>query len=605
MSAPVVSSLIANAVKGNLAAYFESFIFIQEKGGAFREGAPMHIDQQKTADVIAWCREHKKPCRIQKLKPRRGGSSTISTAALYVDLMEEIKRGCIMGGSEFQGNSLFSMLRLMATKDRIPRQRAQVLDAVARFPNGSTCDRINASNPTAGLAAGYEFMIVTELAKWASEGVAAADQVLNGALKCVPYLPGTTIIIESTADGVGNEYHRRYLQTISFEELKAGKEGFVRIFTPWFEFPDYVKEPNSEGIQSEDNLSQDERDLSAQYKLDLSRIAWMRYAIRELCGGDLDDFKENYPFNDVECFLLTGRKVFSIVGIKKMKDDLYKFPAVTGALDLVRGNNRQVLWRPASPADCNVLRWEPPMDGQKYLVAVDPATGASNTIGDDPDNHSVQVWRAGYIERGQWVAPRLVAQLVDDYELWLKDRKYTLQWDIDVLEEYVWKLMCYYQAILVPEMNMERGMVELIKLRGGNIIIQDVPNRRENTQSARYGVYTYGGANGGIRAAYIGELVKGIREYAVFDPIRGRSQERCEIHSAIVLDECETFIKLKSGREEAMQKKKDDNVLCASIALSCIDVATTYHRPQGIPKGDPFDDRDDVMSSRRVQGTYT
>src|SRR5579871_1302704 len=103
----IVSSAIAACCRSNLGFFFEGYCWIQEKGGAFREGAPMHADQAKTVDVIRWCRENKKPCRIVKLKPRRGGSSTISTAALYNDLIDETKRGCIMGGSEFQGNSLF------------------------------------------------------------------------------------------------------------------------------------------------------------------------------------------------------------------------------------------------------------------------------------------------------------------------------------------------------------------------------------------------------------------------------------------------------------------------------------------------------------------
>ncbi len=435
MSSRVVASLVANACRSSLGAFFGSFCWIQEKGGAFREGASLHTDQQKTVDVIHWCRANKKPCRIVKLKPRRGGSSTISTAALYNDLADETKRGCIMGGSEFQGNSLFAMLRLMAARDRTVNKRATVLDAIARFPNGSTVDRINASNPTAGLAAGYEFMIVTELAKWASEGVAAADQVLNGALKCVPFLPGTTIIIESTADGVGNEYHRRYQQCITFEELKDGKEGFVKIFTPWFEFPDYVKEPISEGLLSFDDLTVPERELAGEYSLDLSRIAWMRYAIKELCGGDFDDFKENYPFNDIECFLLTGRKAFSAAGIKQMRADIPRFPYSVGNLDFVVGSQEKAVnWRPSSEEHCSVMRWEVPREGMKYLLAVDPMTGASQTTGADPDNHGVVVWRAGFFEQGQWHAPRVVAHLIDDLVAYKNKKLYELRWDIDVLE---------------------------------------------------------------------------------------------------------------------------------------------------------------------------
>ena len=602
MSQPVLSSLLANAAKVSVAAFFEAWCWIQEKGGAFREGAPLHLDQRKTVEVIEWCKTNKKPCRLIKLKPRRGGSSTISVAALHHEESHEVKRGCIMAGNEFQGNSLFAMLRLMASRDRTVSKRANVLDALARYPNGSIVDRINGSNPNAGLAAGYEIMIITELAKWASQGVAAADQVLNGALKCVPYLPGTMIIIESTADGVGNEYHRRYQEAITFDELKAGKEGYVKIFTPWFEFPDYVKDPKTEGIGSFDDLSKDERDLSARYGLDLDRIAWMRHCVRTDCGGDFDDFKENYPFNDVECFLLTGRKAFSTKGLEKMKSDAVKFPVSIGNLDIplgIRHDAQVAVWSAATPQDCRVLRWEQPKEGMKYLISVDSMTGASQTVGADPDSHFVTVWRAGYFERGTWNAPRVVAHLVDDYELWLRQRKYILQWDIDVLEEQIWRLALYFgNCMIVPEMNKDRGIVELLKLRpGANIYVRTQFNRREQTETNAYGWVTTGENRGRL----VTLMQQGIREYANIDPIKGWSQDRCEIYSPIILDECETFVVKSDGRCEAMSGRHDDSVLSCGIGLACIDSATTYHKPAGVPMIDPFADE----SRQPVLNTYS
>jgi hypothetical protein len=578
MSNQLLNSTICAMARENLGVFFEGYCWIQEKGGAFREGAPMHADQRKTVEVIRWCRENKKPCRILKLKPRRGGSSTISTAALYNDLMSATKRGCIMGGSEFQGNSLFSMLRLMSMRDRTVKQRAQVLDAVARFPNGSTVDRINASNPTAGLAAGYEFMIATELAKWSQEGVAAADEVLNGALKCVPYLPGTTIIIESTADGCGNEYHRRYQKSITFDELKAGKEGYVRIFSAWFEFEDYVKEPSSEGISSDDDLTQEERDLKSEYSLTLSQIAWMRHSVSEYCGNNFEDFKENYPFNDVECFLLTGRKAFSATGLQKMKDQIYAHPTMLGTLDLRKGMEDSVVWRSATPAETRMVLLEHPVPGRKYLISVDPMTGASQTSGDDPDNHGVTIWRSGFFDQGRWCPHKIVGMLVDDWELWMRERKYSLRWDIDVLTDQVWRAALYFgNCMIIPEMNMERGMVELLKLKGANIYIRKLWNKREQIESNAYGWVTTPETRGRI----VTELAKGIREFGNIDPIRGHSVERVEIFLPPILDEIETFILRENGRAEAMQGKHDDLVLSAGIGLCCIDQATTYQRPQG------------------------
>lgn len=505
-----------------------------------------------------------------------------------------------MGGSDYQGENLFAMLRLMAAKDRVVPKQAVVLDKNARYPNGSTAVRINASNENAGLSGGYDFMVVTELAKWDEDGVAAAPDVLAGALKCVPFLPNTTIIIESTAEGVGNEFHRIYSTSITFEELKAGKTGFVRVFSPWFEFTDHVLEIE-QAPSTPQGLSQaDEDDLRAKYSLTDKQIAWMRYAIKDQCKGDFENFKENYPFDDVSCFLLSGRKAFSARGLAKMKEDANRFPYASGVLDFSPGSKEMAVnWRPAGPENCNVLRWEVPRDGMKYLLWVDPMTGASQTAGSDPDNHGVGVWRAGYFDRGTWCPPRIVAHLIDDLETWLSKRIFTCKWDIDVLERRVWQLALYYgNCTIVPEMNMDRGLVELLKLRNAaNIYVRTQFNKREQTETNMLGWMT----NEQTRAKVVTELQSGIREYANIDPVKGWSQDRIECYSPMILDEWETFIVRANGRCEAMQGKHDDLVLGPGIGLAALDSATTYQRPAG-QRRDQWDS-DSVQKPR--DGTYS
>jgi hypothetical protein len=579
--AQIIDSLVREACKNSLGAYFSSYATIKQKGGAFCEGLPMHEYQHKLGEVQSWCAQHGIPCRIVALKPRRGGSSTFAMASMHHFLTWTPGRtGCVMGGSDYQGENLFAMLRLMAHSDRIVTKKAVVLDKNARYPNGSTAVRINASNENAGLSGGYDFMVVTELAKWQDDGVAAAPDVLAGALKCVPFLPGTTVIIESTAEGVGNEFHRIYSTSISFEELKAGKTGYVRVFSPWFEFSDHVLSPEQMGIAGPESLTADELEIIARYQLRPDQVSWMRYTIKDQCKGDFENFRENYPFDDVSCFLLSGRKAFSARGLAKMKYDAQHIPYSTGTLDYLTGSKEYaVVWRPGPPSECRILRWEPPREGMKYLVSVDSMTGASQTVGADPDNHFAVVWRAGYFDRGAWCAPRIVAHSVDHFESWLTTRKLDVKWDIDVMEAQVWRLATYYgNCLIVPEMNKDRGLVELLKLRlTANIYVRTHFNRREQTETNMLGWVTTPETRGKLVTA----LQIGIREYANIDPVKGPSQERCEIYSPVILDEAETFIIKSDGRCEAMAGKHDDGVLASGIGLACIDAATTYHQPAG------------------------
>lgn len=581
-----LASLIYVAARQSLRAFVESFAVIQLKNDSEIEGYKPHAYQSKIIEIIEWCESNSVPCRITGLKPRRGGSSTISITALYHALMKSMRRALILVGKDYQGMMMFKMLKLLADKDRTTKNRAKVLDTEARFPNGSYCVRVNASGEDAAVSGGFTFMHVTELAKWAQEGCAAASAVLSNALKCVPFLPGTVIIIESTAENSGDEFHRIYSTGITFEQLKAGAVGYVKVFAAWFEFNDHILDPKSMGIESIEDLTHEERELSGEYHLSLEQIAWMRYTIKDQCHGSFDEFKRDYPFNDTECFMLSGSKVFSMVGLKKMRDMLPSFPPIAGVIDirdpllLAKGKAEPaaVTFRPTSPDNCKMILIEYPTEGMKYVIGGDMMTGASSAIGENPDNHSIVVWRTGYHQAGKWYPPRSVAMLIGDYAEYLAKKKYTLIWDQDILTEEVYRLALFYgNAMVCNEINTDRGMAMTLRERGINVLVQKQWNKREQKETNSLGWKTDQFSRGKL----IGELGKGIREFANFDPLTGHSKERIEIYLAPILDECEAFVRLSSGREEAMQGKKDDNVIASGIALCCLDQAITYHRPAG------------------------
>jgi hypothetical protein len=129
------------------------------------------------------------------------------------------------------------------------------MDTEARFNNGSTIERITLANPNAGRSGTYQSLIITEVAYLAEEGVANATNVLNGLLKCVPYEADTVIIQESTAKGAQGDFFETWEAGISFDDLKAGKNGYVQVFAAWFEFDDSRMDPESEGIYSDNDLT--------------------------------------------------------------------------------------------------------------------------------------------------------------------------------------------------------------------------------------------------------------------------------------------------------------------------------------------------------------
>jgi hypothetical protein len=190
-------------------------------------------------------------------------------------------------------------------------------------------------------------------------------------------------------------------------------------------------------------------------------------------------------------------------------------------------------------------------------------------------------------------------------------RKPLLSWSVtgrfivdpDVLTEMVWRLSLFYGKCLVAgEINSDRGTLMSIHQRGGRVYFQKQWNNREQKETNSMGWKT----DENSRKFCLAEIGKGIREYANIDPMTGHSKERIEIYLAPVLDELEAFVRLSSGREEAMSGKHDDHVLGSSIGLCCLDQATTYHVVQGQMMNNPgFGNEDGQETQGRVKGTYT
>lgn len=566
---------ISALVRINPAAWFEMHGAIKPKVGPLLRPPQLKANylQQLEAEVVMWCLLNNRPCRILKLKPRQKGSSTFSVANLYRWCANMLCRGLILGGAHFQGANLFKILKTYAENDTFEQSvPCKVLDREARWANGSECERVTAANGEAGRSGTYQVVIATEVARWAEEGVANAADVLAGALKCVADKPLTLIELETTANGANGDFYERWQRAITFEELKAGRDGYVKLFAPWFRFEDSRRDPQLEEGQEQCVKADLMADLRARHKLDDWQVAWMQWAVREECKRDFDVFCEDYPFDAESAFRTSGRRRFNAGKLQAMVERVPEFPVAFGVLEKQKdGARTNVVWRPAPSSEARIVRWEQPRAGCKYLVSVDSMTGETQVGGRDPDNHAVGVLRAGMFQEGRgWAPPKLVARLVADWSEWEKNRRYELRWDIDVLEEQVWRLAQYFgNCMIVPEMNADRGLVELLKLRGGaRIYEREMFNQREQQTQKALGWVT----DVRTREMIIDNLARAIRE-------QGNQGEGIDIPCPITLAEMQAFIVKASGRSEAMGGKHDDCCLQMAIGLMCLDSATVYRTP--------------------------
>jgi len=105
----------------------------------------------------------------------------------------------------------------------------------------------------------------SEVAFWPHAETHAA-----GVLQAVPDVAGTEVILESTANGLGNFFHAKW------QDAERGLGDFIAIFVPWFWQDEYQKEPPDGFV-----LTEEEGKYKALYDLSDSHMAWRRAKIAD------------------------------------------------------------------------------------------------------------------------------------------------------------------------------------------------------------------------------------------------------------------------------------------------------------------------------------
>ena len=120
-----------------------------------------------------------------------------------------------------------------------------------------------------------------------------ADTHAAGVLQAVPDEDDTEVILESTANGLGNFFHTKW------REAESEESDYIAIFVPWYWQYEYRREkPDDFGLTDE------ETEYMQAYGLEIEQMVWRRAKIKELQDPLL--FKQEYPATAAEAFQMTG-----------------------------------------------------------------------------------------------------------------------------------------------------------------------------------------------------------------------------------------------------------------------------------------------------------
>lgn len=245
------------------------------------------------------------------LKGRQQGISTYVEARFYWKLTGTIgSRAFILTHLDEATTNLFNMTKRY--NDNCPpgfRPHTRLDNAKELYFDRLDCrySVSTAGSSGTGRSATAQFLHGSEVAMWQH-----ASQHMAGIGQVIPDEPGTEIILESTALGVGNVYHQKWLDAIE------GKGEYIAIFVPWFVQREYRKR-----VPANVEWEAEELEYQDAFGLDNEQMYWRRLKIVDDFSGDNTLFDQEYPGTPEMAFLAGSKDSFisalAVVRAQKIK----------------------------------------------------------------------------------------------------------------------------------------------------------------------------------------------------------------------------------------------------------------------------------------------
>jgi hypothetical protein len=147
-----------------------------------------------------------------------------------------------------------------------------------------------AGNKDVGRGGTIQLFHGSEVAFWEN-----TNEIQTVILQSIPDADNTEIILESTANGMGNMFYDMCMDAVN------GIGDYIVVFIPWFWQAEYQRETPPDGKYE---LTPEEVELQLLYDLSIQQIYWRRAKIYEFKSEW--KFKQEYPSNLMEAFQTSG-----------------------------------------------------------------------------------------------------------------------------------------------------------------------------------------------------------------------------------------------------------------------------------------------------------
>jgi hypothetical protein len=366
---------------------------------------------------------------------------------------------------------------------------------------------------------GRQWLLGDEVAFWR-----AAGETLTGALNMIPYVPETTIILQSTANGIGGEFY----DLCQRAQDPANESGWQFLFFGWLEHPVYTMAFDTAGakVKLKATLDPEEHVLHTMHGATLEQLNWRRKTISTECRGDVNIFHQEYPTTAEEAFLASGRPVFD-------HQALMRHPVTQGEpgeLTVVEEGPEQRRLTFIPNQHGALIIFKRPQQGRRYVCGADPSKGVDVSAakrGADPD------YSVGFIADADTGVQAAL----------LRGRLRPI-----AFAEYL-ALVCrwYNWAYLVPEAN-DAGFIDAL-VRTGYPLEWIYQRQRDPTDRRPGTMQDIGFETTGLTRDWLVSAAE--------DAIRNMT---ISIVSSVVVNECVRFVIKPNGKKEHQDGAHDDTV---------------------------------------------
>lgn len=530
-------------VKHDFKWYTENFLKIRAKNAQIvpfkLNNAQNIVNDMMTKDLKA-----DRPLRYIVLKARQMGLSTLFEAKIFHDTStNENKNSLIIAHEEQASSNLFNMSKLYFENipDELKPMKKYANGKVLSFENPTNEDIIKAQNPglrskisiatagsgEVGRSATYHNIHASEVAFFPD-----AQTTMLGLLQAVPDQPNTMVVLESTANGVGDWFHEMW------KKAEAGENEFTPVFLPWFIQSEYTRDFTSEAekqqfigevnLITKDHNSNSvhtyEYDIMNKFNLTYEQLNWRRYTIKNKCQGDEILFMQEYPCTPEEAFISSGRPKFSISSLRKYQSKTSE-PIRRGYL-IEKSGKIEFIDDPKG----YVSIWKEPIQNESYSIGADVAEGLVH--GD---------YSTGYVGNSEF-------DIVANWHGHI---------DPDLFGKELVKLAKYYNNAYLGVENNNHGLTTLKSIEREeywNIFLSKTYEKYGDASTKKLGWST----NVRTKPLMIDKLAEFIREMYLGIP------------DDKLISEMYTYIIEDSGKTNAQEGCNDDRVMAVAILLQLL-----------------------------------